>query len=519
MIPILYEKDEVAFTSNGLGRLRDTISAVVVEERNGVYELDLEYPMDGANFDLIQCGRIIAVTHDDTKSIQPFDIVSYSKPIDGVVTFHCVHISYRQTGMVVAGTNINSLADAFTLLSTAEPSNPFAYSTDITSTAYMSSADGVPRSVRQLLGGIEGSILDSYGGEFEFDKWNVILHASRGQYRDFAIRYGVNMLDFNDESDYLPTYNSCIPYWIGQDTDGAQVVVKGNRVDSGYASYRGDTICVPLDLTEKFEDIPTTAQLETMASQYMTANSTSLPRQTITVDFIRLQDFEEFKDYESLLQCNLCDSISVIFPNYNTSAVFKIVKTEWDVLEGRYLSMELGSLATTLAEALGITTTPDNLNSIHNLTLSGDLTVGGDTSLTTLSINSMPVVDYIIEETTAEGTCSGLSTDNVTWNYRKWASGKVEMWTMKGISTNVNQSDGGGYRTGTLAISIPSGLLPGAPLVFCNIRNAYTTSAILSTIGLTSPSATSTGEWAGYRITSVSTNAYKYFQFYVVYTG
>ena len=514
MIPVLYEKDEIAFVSNGLGRLRDCISCVVTEERNGIYECDFEYPMDGANFDLIQCGRIIGVTHDDTKQIQPFDIVSYSKPIDGIVTFHCTHISYRQSGLVVSGTNINSLSDAFTLFGTATPSNPFVYTTDMTSTAYMAAADGVPRSVRQLLGGIEGSVLDSYGGEYEWNKWNVILHSARGQYRDFAIRYGVNMLDFNDESDYLSTYNSCVPYWIGQDNDGNQVVVKGSRVDSGLLSYRNDTICVPLDLTEKFEDKPTTAQLEAMALQYMTSNTTNLPRQTITVDFIRLQDFEEYKDYANLLQCNLCDSITVIFPNYQTSAIFKIVKTEWDVLEGRYNSMELGHLSTTLAEALGITNTPDNINSINNFTVTGDLTVGGD-----VSIASNPLDDFVIEDSTETGTCSGISTDTITWTYRKWASGKVEMWTMKGISTNVNQSDGGGYRTGTLAISIPSGLLPGAPLVFCNIRNAYTTSAILSTIGLTSPSATSTGEWAGYRITSVSTSAYKYFQFYVVYTG
>jgi len=519
MIPIIYEKDETAFTSNGLGRLRDCISCVVSEGRNDIYECNFEYPIDGAHFDLIQCGRIIGVTHDDTKDIQPFDIVSYSKPINGIVTFHCVHISYRQSGYVVAGTNINSLADALTLLTTATPSNPFAYSTDITSTAYMAAADGVPRSVRQLLGGIQGSILDSYGGEYEFNKWNVILHSARGQYRNFAIRYGVNMVDFKDDADYQPTYNSCVPYWIGQDTDGGQVVVTGSRVDLGSSIYREGIICAPLDLTDKFEEKPTTADLEAAALQYMTANATNLPRQTITVDFLRLQDYGEFENYSSLLECNLCDSITVIFPSYQTSAVFKIVKTEWDVLTGRYLSMELGALATTLSEALGLTTTPDNLNSIHNLSLSGDLTVGGDTSLTDLYINSSPVSDFVIEDSTAEGTCSGISTDNITWKYRKWKSGKVELWTVKGVSTNVNQSDGGGYRTGTLAISIPSGLLDGAPLVFCNIRNAYTTSAILSTIGLTSPSATSTGEWAGYRITSVSTSAYKYFQFYVVYTG
>ena len=498
MIPVLYEKDEIAFVSNGLGRLRDCISCVVTEERNGIYECDFEYPMDGANFDLIQCGRIIGVTHDDSKDIQPFDIVSYSKPIEGIVTFHCVHISYRMSGMVVAGTNINSLADALTLLGTATPSNPFVYTTDMTSTAYMAAADGVPRSVRQLLGGIEGSILDSYGGEYEFNKWNVILHSARGQYRDFAIRYGVNMLDFNDESDYLSTYNSCIPYWIGQDNDGNQVIVKGSRVDSGYSSYRSDTICAPLDLSEKFEDKPTTAQLEAAALQYMTSNTTYLPKQTVTVDFIRLQDFEEYKDYANLLQCNLCDSITVIFPNYNTSAVFKIVKTEWDVLAGRYNSMELGHLSTTLAEALGITNTPDNINSINNFSVTGDLTVGGDVSISSHQLN-----DFVIDE----------GTDGI-WTYRKWKSGTAECWGVTSITGAANTSDAGGYRTTTVSAALPDGLFTSIPRVFCSINAG---NIILTPVRLSNASTSSTGDWAGYRVSSnTNTTTEKYFNFYCV---
>ena len=119
MIPILYDKTETAFISNGLGRLRDCISCVVTEERNGIYECDFEYPITGAHYNEITLGRVVGVTHDDTGDIEPFDIVSYSKPIDGVVTFHCVHISYRLSYMTVAASNINSLADAFTAFESA----------------------------------------------------------------------------------------------------------------------------------------------------------------------------------------------------------------------------------------------------------------------------------------------------------------------------------------------------------------------------------------------------------------
>ena len=371
MIPILFEKDETAFNNNGLGRLRDCISCIVTEERNGIYECDFEYPVTGSRYDDILIGRIIGVTHDDSDDIQPFDIVSYTKPIDGIVTFHCVHISYRQSYMTVTGSNINSLADAFDLFSTAEPSNPFFYSTDKTSTGFLACADGIPRSVRQMLGGIEGSVLDAYGGEYEFDKWNVILHSSRGEIRDFSIRYGVNMLEYNDDLDSSGTYSSCIPYYAnGED------IVLGDRVDSGNSTLTGRGECIPLDLTDKFESAPTKAALEAEALSYLNSNQTSIPSQTITVSFVRLQDLG-YSEFDNLYKCNLCDSLRVIFPDYNTSGMFKIVKTVWNVLADKYDEMELGSLSITLSEALGISETAEkNSNYFQNLEIEHVLFVG-----------------------------------------------------------------------------------------------------------------------------------------------
>ena len=348
MIPILYEMDETGFITNGLGRLRDVISCIVTEERNGVYECDFEYPVDGANYEDIQIGRIIGVTHDESDDIQPFDIVSFTRPIDGVVTFHCTHISYRQSYMTVTGSNINSLADAFTLLGTATPTNPFTYETDKGSTGYLASADGVPKTVRSMLGGIEGSILDAYGGEYEWDKFRVILHSARGEQRNFSIRYGVNMLDYNEDYDSSGTYSSCIPYW----TDGTTTVV-GDKQDSGGSTVTGRGECVPLDVSDKFESQPTKAQVNSMGLSVMNSKNPMIPSQNIHVEFVRLQDMG-YENLENLLECKLCDTINVIFPFYNTTGQFKIVKTVWDVLSDRYESMELGDLSVTLAEALGI---------------------------------------------------------------------------------------------------------------------------------------------------------------------
>ncbi len=356
MKPILYDFGESLFTSNGLGRIDNTIECLVTEERNGIYECDFIVPVTDPRFDDILPGRSIAVTHDDSGDTQPFDIVSMSRPIDGKVTFHAVHVSYRLTGIVAKAKNINSLADAFqALVETAQPSDAmvFDFSADFTRNGYMAAFDGIPRTVRQLLGGVEGSVLDTYGGEYEFDRFRVVLHSARGQKRDFTIRYGVNLTEFNEDTDYQGTYTSCVPYWSGGD-GGVIVTCNPLKVDSGFVSYDGRDTCIPLDLTEKFESKPTRAQLKNAALSVMQSRQTNLPSQNISVDFLRLQDFEEFKDFANLLECKLCDSIDVVFPRYNMRGSFKIVRTVWDVLEGRYKEMELGNLQTSLAEALGI---------------------------------------------------------------------------------------------------------------------------------------------------------------------
>ena len=367
MIPILYEKTETAFDSNGLGRLRDAIECKVTEERNGIYECDFQYPVDGAHFNDIRIGRIIGVTHDDSDDVQPFDIVSYEKPINGVVSFHCVHISYRQSYLTVTGSSIQSLADAFDLLADAEPENPFSYQTDKTTVAYMSAADGKPHTVRSLLGGTEGSILDAYGGEYEWNKWAVILHNQRGVQRDFKIRYGVNMTEYNEDTDSEGTYQSVIPYW----TDGTTTII-GDKQTGSQSTVTGRGETVPLDVTDKFEEQPTKAQVEAMGLSVLNSKNTALPTQNIHVEFVRLQDLG-YEGLGSLLQCKLCDTVGVIFPDYGQEGEFKIVKTTWNVLKDRYDSMELGDLSISLSEALGVN--------------SGTSVSGGGGGATTVSVH------------------------------------------------------------------------------------------------------------------------------------
>lgn len=473
MIPIIYESTETVFMSNGLGRLRDCISCKVTEERNGVYELEIEYPVTGANYSLIKPGRIIACTHEDSDDIQPFDIVGLEKPIDGTVVVKGVHISYRQSGMVVRGKNITTLGAAFTKLSQAVPENPFTYTTDYdtSSGATVTAFDNTPRSVRQYLGGVDGSILDIVGGEYEFDRFTVKLWSSRGKRKDFAIRYGVNLTGYNEEVDYSETFNACVPYW----TDGQGNFVVGDKQTSGQPTYSGREICAALDVSDKFDAKPTKANVNSAGKSYMSANETYAAQNNIEINFVRLQDLEGYEQYANLLNCKLCDSIRVIFPLHGIDRWFKIVKTVYDVLNDRYEEMELGSLQTTLADALGV----------------NDSNKDGVT-----------IADRIIE--------TGTSGN---WYYEKYASGKVEAWGAVGTGTLTMEASGNLYRANSVSISIPSGIFTATPTYAHAFAQYSANSAFIS--ALVSPSSSTALSCQVWK--SINATASIALKFHVVY--
>lgn len=346
MIAILYESTETNFSSNGLGRLLDASNCLVTEERNGIYELEFDYPVTGAKFDLLKCGMIVAVSHDQSGDVQPFDLVGYSKPINGVVTFRGVHISYRLNNMVIPnGTGKQSLAQSLELCETN--GSPFTFSADFIATGYMSACEkGVPIPVRSVMGGVDGSILDAYGGEWEFDRFACTLRQNRGKDLPMVVRYGHNMIDYVDESDFSETYNACYAYWGSGDNPFTVYV------ESGLPSFDGRTRVGVLDLTDKFETTPTATQLENAAKSYMRKNQTNMPQQNISIQFADYKDYGKSSALRHLETCRLCDTIGVEFPMYGMSGRMRVVKTVWDPLQERYSEIELGSLKTSLAGAL-----------------------------------------------------------------------------------------------------------------------------------------------------------------------
>ena len=353
MIPILYEETEIEFKTNGIGRLVDAISCTVTEERNGEYELEMEYPESGKLFKELKHSRIIGAVPSEDAAIQGFEIYKISKPINGVITVDARHVSYRLSYVptLLDGTVVSSAQSALQMLfDRAMVSHPFSFTTDVTKAGTFDS-DGL-YSIRGMLAGTTGSILQSFGGEYEFDNWRVILHSVRGAKTNVVLDYGKNITDFKQEENIENTSTSVVAYWENSSSDSGVTRVVGDIQNSDNVNRFPYNRPLLLDCSQDYKDAPAKDQLNAKAQRYIKANNIGIPHVSIDVSFVALWQTEEYKDIAPLEKVHLCDTLTVRFSKLGVETTAKVIKTEYNVLMDRYNKISIGDTKYTLADTI-----------------------------------------------------------------------------------------------------------------------------------------------------------------------
>ena len=344
----IFDSIETTFTTNGIGVISDAVSCVVTQTLNGSYELQMTYPVTGMRFDSIQLRNIIVASVDPLSNEQPFRIYRITKPLNGLVTVYGRHIAYDLDGIVDAPFTAESLADTLTgLVANAAGDCPFSFTTDNTVSSPFSLK--VPSSIWGILSGVEGSILDTYGGEFEFDGYTVTLHNHRGSDRGVTIAYGKNLTSYQQDTNNANVYTGVYPYWTNEET----VVTLPEQVILASGDY-GFSRILSLDLSTEFETQPSENDLRNRANAYMTANNIGVPQVSWTISFAMLEQSEEYKNQALLTRMTIGDTVKVIFPRLNVTASSRVVTCKWNVLLNRYDSVTLGSVRANLAQTIAI---------------------------------------------------------------------------------------------------------------------------------------------------------------------
>lgn len=346
MKPILFPSNATAFNNLGLGVLREATACLVTEERNGIFELEMIYPRTGRLFSDLVNRNIIYAPVDASGRKEPFRIYKIGKVKTGLATVYAAHISYDLSGEVLSPFTAANAPDAIAGLKTnSTTEHPFTFWTDKTTAATFKVS--VPSSVRSVMGGVQGSLLDIYGGEYGYDKYKVRLYANRGADRGVTIRYGKNLVDLNQEENIQNVYTGVYPFWSSED-DYIELTEKIVHAEGNYGFVK----IRPLDASSEFEEKPTEEQLRNFAKTFMKNNDIGVPSVSISVSFVPLEQSEEYKNIAPLQKVLLCDTVSVKFEDLGVDATAKCVKTVFDVLKNRYDKIELGEARANIADTI-----------------------------------------------------------------------------------------------------------------------------------------------------------------------
>lgn len=347
MKPILFPSTATEFNTQGLGVLTDAISCTVTEERNGAFELTMQYPDTGVHFAEITDRCIIYAIPSPYRTPQPFRIYRITRPMNGIIMVYAQHITYDLSGVPLNPFTAINAPDALSKLSlNAAVDSPFTFWTDKSTVA--SFAVSTPSSTRSVLGGSSGSILDVYGGEYEWDGFTVRLYGHRGYDNGVVISYGKNLTDIEQDRNISNVATGIYPYWTN--AEGALVTCDPKIVNApGTYDF---TRVVPVDFSSDFEAQPTPAQLQARAEKYVEDNKIGIPKTSITASFVQLEQFPEYEDLALLEKCDLCDTVTIRYPQLGVEAKAEIVKIETDVLLERYNSVEIGDVRANIADTI-----------------------------------------------------------------------------------------------------------------------------------------------------------------------
>ena len=366
MRPILFNKNETAFDTYGLGELNVT-KGTVTRERNGNYTLYAEIPVnDPATATLEKEMKLKADAGLRTKN-QTFEISRIVKDSSNIAKIYGQHISHKLEYMAVVNGRAFS-GPAFTALAIWHNATigdlRFDVWSDIQTTGNGVFDISKMENARQALGGVEGSILDIYGGEYEFDNMTVRLHKQLGRIAPTVLEYGRNILSAESDETIESVYTSVLPFATYTpdkpegDTSDSQpdpvtVTLPENYVDSKYKALYAHRRIKVVDFSSEFKsdskskDIPTPDKLRKMANDYMERNAIGKPKINTKIDYVDLAKTLDYADRAWFEELELCDIVPIYYPQIGlTDETAKITTITYDFINERNESVEFGDIGT-----------------------------------------------------------------------------------------------------------------------------------------------------------------------------
>lgn len=362
MKPKLFPSDATSFDWMGFGVLAHALTCEVTEDLGQAPTLTMTMLDTDPLFNHVTIGNMVVCQANKYDEQQAFVIEEVTKNIADEVSVYATHIAQHRGRLIpVAPFTATTLDNALTQLnSNSLETNPFSLVRDsgknnVSATMTVQN----PTSFRELLGGVEGSVLDVYRGEWHYNNFTLTLFNKRGHDNGVRVMYRKNMTEFNlDENfSWSDSPTGAIGFWRKEETL-VQSAIQYSSLSANYPYKK----TVVVDFSDKFEDAPTVADLNTLTSAWI--NGKGNPTINMEVAFNHLA-FDEDATIE------LGDIVHIINPNYNVNTTRRIVGLVYDVLADEYKTITIGDLKTTLNDAIYEAAGTDSISSVPYSAVSG----------------------------------------------------------------------------------------------------------------------------------------------------
>ena len=349
MIPVLYNANETAFVGLGLGGLGKATACRVTRQLNGAYELEMSYPIIGRRFRDLKARNIILSSVGPDEEPQPFRIYKTRFSLGLKKTVHARHVAYDLMGCTLMPFAAGSLAEAMGTITRSANNQgfPFVISADFARDTACEIL--VPRAVWGMLGGQKGSALDVYGGEWEFNRFQLTLRERLGADTGIMVRWGNNLQALEQEENLANTWTAVAPFWMS--ADGLDAVYLPERsISTGEFDYVRELVW---DASAEFETPPTFDMLRSRTRRYISSNRVGEPDIGLDVKWVPLDQTEEYKGRRFPGAVHLGDTVTVEYPSAAdpktgkptdfVRAAARVVETVWLPLQNKYEYVRIGA--------------------------------------------------------------------------------------------------------------------------------------------------------------------------------
>ncbi|MFS8987088.1 phage tail spike protein [Streptococcus gordonii] len=365
MKPILFNKNEQQFDTYGLGEI-DVTTGNVTRERNGLYTFYAEYPANGPLASVLEKEMKIKVDAGLRTKNQTIEISRIVKDSSGVLKIYGSHIKHKLEYMAVRhGINLSGTASVALAIWANNLIGDYRFSTwsDIDTTGSTTFTADKMTNAHLALGGVEGSILDVWGGEYEFDNLTVRLHKQLGRRAPTVLEYGRNIISAESDESIEESYTSVYPFATytpesqGSDSTPAPVTVTipGDYVDSKYISMYANRRIKVVDFSSEFKEkeIPTPDKLRAMTLKFMEHNKIGAPKINTKIEYVDLASTLDYQDNKIIEELEFCDIVPVYYPSIGiTEDDAKVTKIVYDFVNERNESVEFGIIGESIRSAM-----------------------------------------------------------------------------------------------------------------------------------------------------------------------